>query len=121
MTKIDFQELFDFSVCSFEVAKKAAAAGMTCANTFFAYNEKGEVGDSGWLQKIYDKAKFYPVINTPLAIFMLEDTTIDLGDESFGLFNNTETKTFVLKYKGDEISDANLVNVLVLAWIKYKH
>ena len=75
-TKIDLTKRFREELCSFTMAKKAKINGMTCANTYFAYDSNGDVTSGGWLESMgYDN--FFPCINFPFACSMLEDTDID--------------------------------------------
>ncbi len=114
-TIIDLSKRFEAELCTFEVAKKARAAGMTCANTFLSYDENGERGDGAWLEKITGSIQ-YPCINFPLALMMMEGTDLD-----FSKVQMVESEgKFVLKYNGEKIESGNIVDTLILAWIKHK-
>ena len=114
--QIDLSKLFRESLCSFEVAKKAKQVGMTCANTFYAYDSKGELNDGAWLEKITG-AEMYPAINLPFAIGMLEDT-----DLKFDKIDCSEIDgKYSLYYESEIYQSTNLINILVDVWIKHKN
>ena len=128
--KIDLQARFKAEICSFEVAKKAKLAGMTCANMFYSYDEQGNLGDGAWMEdeeRIIKKfpmmaGKFkapvmYPAIMFPFAVGMLEDTDIDDWKKiEFYEFN----KKYFFKYKDELFQSENIVDTLILFWIKHK-
>ncbi len=116
MKKIDLNEEFTKNICSFEIAKEAKAAGMTSANTFYAYSPDGTIGDQGWIEKITG-AEMYPCINLALAIGMIGDASIDPAAAYFYEGNDI----YHFEYLGDEISEVKLVDLLVRIWIKYKN
>lgn len=127
MELIDLKSLFTDSVCSFEAAKKARASGFSCANTFFAYDDKGEVTDGGaWLEDIFNEPdKFFPCINIAMAVSLLGDTDLDSnmillfrmdkGPEPF------DRPNYVFQYNGKlEFTNTNLADLLIDVWIRYK-
>lgn len=126
--KIDLQERFRAEVCSFEVAKKAKLAGMTCANTFLSYDEQGNLGDGAWMEdeekvrskfglKDFKAPVLYPAIMFPFAVCMLEDTDVDDWSKiEFYEFN----KKYFFKYKEELFQSENIVDVLILFWIGHK-
>lgn len=114
--KIDLAKLFSDSLCSFEVAKKAKQAGMTCANTFYAFDSTGEVTDGAWLEKITG-AEMYPAINLPLAIGMLENT-----DLKFDKIDVSETDgKYSLCYEDEIYESTKLIDIFVEVWIKHRY
>lgn len=128
--KIDLSKRFRSEICSFEVAKKAREAGMTCANQFYSYDENGNLGDGAWMEDEEGiKKKFpqlegrfkaplmYPAIMFPFAVGMLEDT--DVEDWSKIDFYEYNGKYF-LKHDSEMYQSENIVDVLVLFWIKNK-
>lgn len=115
--KIELKALFKGSLCSFDMAKKCAKAGMTCANTFFAYDEHGDINDGAWLQKISPQYKMYPAINVPFAILMLEDTDLKLFELELHIDSD---ELFHLRYGAEEYTGDNLPDVLLAAWLKHK-
>ncbi len=116
MKKLNLTERFKQEICSFETAKKIAAAGMTCANTFIAYNKDGEVNDAAWMQNITG-IKLYPCVNFALACIMMEDTSID--------FNNTELyqdgDMYRLTWENEVYENTNIVDLLMELWVKFKN
>ncbi len=113
--KINLNELFVSSLCTFKGAKKAKAAGFTCANTYFAYEANGELCNAGWMEEL-GKDSLSPAINIAMAIVMLEDT--DLNQSEIEL-SNDDVK-FTLKYGDDIFESTNLPDLLIELWIKYK-
>lgn len=113
--EINILQRFRDELCTFEVAKKAAAAGMTCANTFFAYDEHGEVTDGGWLQKVTGLT-YYPAINFAMSVAMLENMTFPVS----AIKLEQEGDSFFLTCNEITISANNIVDVIILTWIKYK-
>ena len=122
---IDLAKLFKACLCSFEVAKKAKQAGMTSANTYFAYfayDVNGQVGDCGWLEKVAGMEVF-PAINTAFAVAMLENTDLNLSKIELyqELTLHGPDGNFVFNYEGEVYKSENLVDVLVEVWIKHKN
>lgn len=136
-TQINLREEFKQNLCSFEVAKKAKAAGMTCANTYFAYDKDGNIGDGGWMEDEknikmireqtgkpnWQPPVFYPAINLAFAIGMLEHTDIDFGNfECFEIWDEKKGLEFVAEYEGKEVfKSKNLTDLFVEVWIKHKN
>jgi hypothetical protein len=114
-TEISLKEEFISSLCTFEVSKKAKMAGATCANTYLAYDDTGEITDGGYLEKI-GCAGYYPAISLPFAILMLDDTDIEVDTIRF--IKNDEGYIFSANNKS--FKSENIVDVLVLAWIEFK-
>jgi len=112
---IDLKKRFIDELCTFELAKKASVAGMTCANTFLSYDERGELGDGAWLEDVTG-AKMYPAINFPFAVIMLEDTDLELRKINFYEYN----ENYFFKYKSEMYQSANIVDALIMAWLKHK-
>ncbi len=115
MNKINLTNRFREELCTFEMSKKAKIAGATCANTYFAYDNMGNVTSGGWLEGIgYDN--FYPCISFPFACVMLEDT--DLDHKNVDLYEGDGSYT--LKYKTEAYTSKNIVDVLLEIWLKHK-
>ncbi len=121
---IDLKQLFLDSICSFEMAQKAKFAGMTCANTFFAYDESGQIGDGAWLENppemIKDLPAFkqpvlFPAINLALAIFMLDDI---LGADKIECYQIDDV--YVCKFNGKGYEGKKLVDAVIDLWIHNK-
>jgi hypothetical protein len=110
---INLKERFKEEICSFEVAKKAKEAGMTCANTYLAYNNDGSVTTGAWLESVgYNH--LYPCINFVLACIMVEDVCpnplkIELT-ENDGIY--------FFYYEGQSYQSNNIVDVMIEFWIK---
>jgi hypothetical protein len=129
-TKIDITKAFADQFCSLELAKKAKTAGFTCANTFYSYDEAGEIGDGAWmerpevieqLRKMTGKADWkppvmYPAINLAMAIGMLEYTDLEHGKVECYEYNGK----YFFKYKGEVFQGEKLANVLVEVWLKHR-
>lgn len=121
MIKLDLSQIFKQNICTFAVAKQAAAAGMTPANTYFSYDDSGGLSDGAWTGPVLKK-KFYPAINLLLALYMAtEETTLTLDDPTLEFFADPAGDFFMFNYRGDQIKTNNLVDLFVLVWIKYKH
>ena len=124
MQHYNINELFKANTCTFEMAKVVKDVGMTCTNTYFAYDDKGEVTDGGWLDELGLQNQFYPCINLAFALHMLEDT--GLYPEKIELWsldsNEHPTQTvFYFKYCDDPaLESTNQVDLLLLVWMKYK-
>ena len=116
MKKLDLRAEFKKSICSFEVAKKASEAGMSCANTYYAYDENGGLNDGAWLEKVTG-AKMYPAINIALAIGLLENLSIE---PDLNAFSEKDNK-FCFEHKGNTTEAETLADLCVLVWIKYKN
>lgn len=114
--QLDLSELFKKSLCSFEIAKKARAEGMTCANTFYAYDPNGDLGDGGWLEKITG-TEMYPAINLAFSIGMLDNT--DLKSDKIQL--SEEDGKYSLHYEDEIYQSENLVDVIVELWINHNN
>ncbi len=138
-TKINLTEEFKENLCSFSVAKKAKAAGMTSANTFYAYDPKGELIDAGWMEADnnikmireqtnkpdWQPPLMFPAINLPFAIGMLEDTTItkQIAEgkfECYELWDENKGIEFFFEIGSDKLKSRKLVDLIVEVWIKYK-
>lgn len=118
--KIDIGKSFRNSVCSFEVAKKIAEKGFTCANTFLAYDENGEIGDGGWLQKVTG-AKMYPCVNLAMAYVVAENTSAELDKMAlYQVCHNDKEPTFKLTYKDKVYEAERCADVLLLFWCDFK-
>jgi len=121
MNTLDLKQLFKSNVCSFEMAKKMKEDGMTCQNTFFVYDDHGEVADAGWLESLgYNY--FYPCINLALAIRMME--SLPIQHEKIELWQIQEGPTlpafYYLKYDGGQAdSSENLVDLLLTFYLKH--
>lgn len=133
--EINLTDEFKENICSFYVAKKAKAAGMNSANTFYAYDEEGQTTDAGWMESennlkmLREQLKnprwmppvMYPAINLPFAIGMLEDTTIDHKKlECWEEWDEEKGTTFFFKTGDDVMQNTKLVDLMVEVWIKYK-
>ncbi len=116
MTKIDLKELFKGSLCTFEISKLAKAAGVTCKNTFPSYDSQGELNDGAWMEMI-GVDNFYPAINIPFAILMLEDTALNHPSQ---LDLTLEEKIYTLRANEKSYTSENIVDVLVLCWLDNK-
>lgn len=123
MQTLKLTDLFKENLCSFEMAKRVKEAGATCANTYFAYDDQGEVSNAGWLENLGFN-DFYPCINLAFAISVLEETQIDpdkielwyLDSESY-----PTKKEYFFKYDGGEVlSSENLVDLLLEVCLKNK-
>lgn len=128
MKTLNIADLFKQNLCSFEMAKKVKAAGMTCANTFFVYDDQGEVADAGWLESLGFN-DFYPCINLAFAISMLDSketigTLQDVNKIELWEMDSESyptKKEYFFKYDGGEVlSSENLVDLLLEVWLKYK-
>lgn len=136
--QIDLRATFDKYICSFEVAKKAKEAGMTCANTFYAYDVFGKITDGGWMDgdietgnEMAKMAKelrkknnlppivMYPAISLPFAIGLLEDTKLD-ANEMKKLSCYEFNEKYFIKYKEQVYQSEKLVDIIVEFWIKNK-
>jgi hypothetical protein len=114
---IDLQELFKSSVCSFEIAKQAKANGFNCENTFYSYDEQGELGDGGWLEKITG-AKMYPAFSLPLAMGYLEHTNIP--PDKFKDIELSEIDGFyTIKYDTEIHTSKNVIDVILMFVFKH--
>lgn len=123
MKTLNIADLFKENLCSFEMAKKVKEAGATCENTYFAYDDEGEVTSAGWLKELGFN-DLYPCINLAFAISVLEETQFDpekielwyLDSEAY-----PTKKVYFFKYDGGEVlSSENLVDLLLEVWLKYK-
>lgn len=125
--KINLTDLFKDSLCSFDLAKKAKLAGISPENTFYAFDELGEINDGGWMYG--EKAKeftahipgwkppvYYPAINLPFAIGLLEDCDIDPRDIECHEFNGK----YFLKYKDTLLQGTKAVDLFVEFYLIYK-
>jgi len=130
MKKLNLKQLFTDNICSFEVAKQAKAAGITCANTFFAYDSEGGLTDAAWLEQM-GFTDFYPAINLALAIsaiggdVVIDGQPIDPTKVELYSLDSEEyptTTRYYFKYNGQLLAGdfENLVDLLVTIWIKYK-
>ena len=115
MKKINLSERFRQEICTFEIAKRLHLAGMTCANTFFAYDEHGEITDAGWLESVAGM-KLYPCVNFAMACAMMEDTDIDFNNVGF----YQDGDLYKISVKDQVWENANIVDLLMELWIKYK-
>lgn len=115
--KLDLKKLFLANICSFEMAKKAAAAGFTCANTFFSYDPDGSLNDGAWLQNVTG-SKMFPAINICLAIGMIED--LDSSVEVLKIDLYEYSGKYFLKYKDQTCQSENLVDVIIEFWLANK-
>jgi len=113
--KINLQKRFKEELCTFEIAKQATNAGLTTANTYLSYDEHGEIGDGAWLTDITG-AIFFPAINFPFALVMLEGTDIELTKVDFYKFNGK----YFFKYKKELYQSENIVDALILPWIAHQ-
>ncbi len=127
--QIDLRKRFKDNICSFDIAKKAAAAGMTCANTFYAYDEHGELTDGAWLAEGVEGVNknllaslpnfkapiLFPAINLPMAIGMLEDTDLE-----YKMMDCYFDEKYFFRYAGNIYKSNKLVDLLVEVWIKHK-
>lgn len=135
MEKLDLKQIFDSNLCSFHVAVKAKKAGFTCANTFYAYDENGNVTDAGWMENggqgeikglLASLPKFkaptlYPAINICMAIGLIEDTTLDISKCEFKhTFTTKGEWKYMFIYNKDEMFSERLADLMVLVWLKYK-
>lgn len=116
--QIDLSKLFIESLCSFECSKKAKQAGMTCANTFYAYNNKGELGDGAWLETVTG-AEMYPAINLAFAIGMLDDTNLKF-DKVKCEENDVLSNKYSISYEDEVYKSNNLIDIIIELWIKHK-
>ena len=114
---INLTARFKAEICTFETAKKAKASGMTCANTYYAYDEKGELNNGGWLDGIFDD--YSPAIQFPFAVTMLEDIGIDIK-EILLYQDDQDGGKFYLIYRKELLQSRNLVDVLVHLWLIHK-
>lgn len=117
---INIEKRFKDEVCTFAAAKRAKAAGMTCANTFFAYDRRGEISDGGWLEKLGFFQEYYPCINFAFACAMLNECDFDKAQFTVTSLVKNGRTLYTISYKKDEFTDANIVDVMVDFWAKYK-
>ncbi len=113
--KINILDMAKHYLCSFEMAKQASAAGMTCANTYFSYDENGNIGDGGWLEGL-GYQNFYPCINFPFAVAMLEDTDLDASKVQV-VKNGSK---FIFSYDTETAESSNIVDVIIMMWIRHR-
>jgi hypothetical protein len=124
--KIDLQKTFQDNLCSFDVAKKLKEAGMTCANTYYAFDDKGQINDGAWMEnpekikerfglKDFNPPVMYPAINLAMAIGMIEDTDIDVKRFECYQFNGK----YFFKYKDETYQSEKLVDVMLQVWLKH--
>lgn len=116
MNVINLHDRFRAETCTFEMAKQAALAGMTPTNTFFAYDEKGEINDAGWMHDM--GYKLYPCINFAFAAGMLENTSLDLTKISF--YQQPDGLYIFETGSGQKYSSQNIVDCLVSVWLDHK-
>lgn len=128
--KLDLKKLFDDSLCSFEISKRAKESGMTCANTFYAYDEHGEVTDGAWMaeggqgdtKNLLDSLPnfkppiLYPAINIAMALGLLEDCSLDFKKIDCYEFNGK----YFFKHKEGLFQSEKLVDLFIEVWIVHK-
>lgn len=117
MLKIDLPGLFKKSICTFAAAQKAAEHGFTCANTYYAYDERGEVTNGGWLQDVAG-CKMYPAINIALAIGILEDTDVIKYWDGVAIY--LSNGMYYFKCDVFNAQNENLCDLLIDVWINFK-
>lgn len=121
MIKVDLKSEFQNNLCSFDLAKEAKKAGMTCANTFFAYEEDGSICDGGWIESLgYDG--YYPAINLSFALFMLDEVPAKMYDI---VKTDDEDRPYKVTFTRADSSvnyfeAAKLVDAVLLVWLKSK-
>ena len=121
MQQIDLQKRFKAEICSFEMAKKIRAAGMTCANTYFSYDEDGQVGDGAWLGEISERYGMAPCVQFPFAVAMLEEVIEDFDNISISRYDMADWgERFEVAYDGEAFESNNLVDAILSLWLKYK-
>lgn len=116
MGQIDIEKRFKASLCTFEMSKKVAAAGMTCANLYFAYDEDEEVSNGAWLEKL--GYKVYPCMDFTFAITMLSEVlrhphNLQLQDSSVDGY-------YKIIYKNKAYDSKNIVDVVLMCWLDNK-
>lgn len=116
--KLNIKNIFNENVCSFQMAKRIKEKGITCANTYFAYDEDGQITTGGWLSEISSKyATFYPCVNTAMAIVIAEQTNADL--KKIDVYK-TES-SYRLSYNDFfEIETENIADLFLEFWLRFK-
>lgn len=109
MNQINLQIRFNAELCTFAMAKKVKAAGLTCDNLFFAYDADGNRNDH---HSFYiPSGDYFPCVNFPYAVGMLQK--IDLSQvqcwEISGCYHIT--------YNGHSISNKNIVDAILELWL----
>ncbi len=113
MSKIDLKARFREELCSFDLAKKADKAGVTCANTFFAYDNKGNLTDGAWLASVgYD---MYPCINFAFACHLLADCVTEEEFERISFSRIGEH--YIISFEEFSHMSINIVDVVLSLYI----
>ena len=121
--KIEFnaQALKDYKkeICTFKISKLAKEKGITKTNLSpISYNKECKLGDGEWLERIYSDWISYPAISFIMAGQIIMN---DLGTQALEDFNfyKKDGKYFIV-YKDETLSSENIIDVMVLTWIKHK-
>jgi hypothetical protein len=116
MNYIDIEKRLIEEICTFDIAKQCFDVGVTAANTFLAYDEKGSIGDGGWMHDL--GYKMYRAINFTFAVMLIKSTEIEVkeliqvGSTCYWLYTDDNNI--------DKYESTNIVDVLLMAYIDYK-
>jgi hypothetical protein len=116
--KLDLKELMKASICSFAIAKRLKAEGITRQFTY-AYDDQGDLCDGGWLEGIIQKP-FYPAIDLASAIGLVEEVP---GIENCQLqFHQVPNRPdfYSISLNNWNAIDTNLPDLLMWTWLKFK-
>ena len=110
MTSINLAQRSVDELCTFEMSKRIKNAGLTCANTYFAYDNDGKLNDGACMENI-GIDNLYPCVTFSFAVNMLEG--LDFGKiECY----QTDTCTYI-NYNGKQFSSTNIVDAVLELWL----
>lgn len=106
-------------ICSFEISKQAKLNGITNTNLSpICFDKDGELSDGEWIQGIHLDWEYYPAISFIMAGQKILE---DLGTQALDAFNfYQKDKIYFIAYKGETLSSENIIDVMVLTWIKHR-
>jgi hypothetical protein len=139
MKQLNFNQLLSENTCTFEMAKKAADAGIFFLDILSFYDSDGEVHCkdtgpvSGALMDVRDKINgnnFFPAINLGYAINLLQKIKLDelkilvfcMDDPDTEGGHMPADKIYIFNYDGNVVGkNKNLVDLILQVWIDHKN
>lgn len=114
MTQINLEKLFYSGICSYDMAKRLAANGITTKinHLWLAYDVNGELITGKWLSK----AGFcvYPAIDFQTAIVLLEEVVDNTSVIEVVL---NDSGKYQVEFKGAKIITENIVDLILELWL----